>query len=287
MISPKSAFSQHIEWADIFITPDPATPNTIPIGGFLGGDGDVTSGANDWISWSVGNCVPWSGTQTDNLVISTCVGDFMNPADWKARMVITKEGNVGIGTTTPGDYRLKVYKKATIFPRATPLYNTQIYTHRVSYTGDVYNLWAESYVQPMDGTTDTKKNYAIYSHAHTQSNAGVDNYGIYAKASGGYTPTKKNYAIYAEASGGNTNYAGYFVGDRVYISGNVGIGTTEPQHKLDVEGYVQAHGYYTGDIVFQKDGNKLWRMFEDEKGLYLENLSTGEVYRFVLEKVKK
>ena len=30
-------------------------------------------------------------------------------------------------------------------------------------------------------------------------------------------------------------------------------------------------------IVFQKDGRKLWRMFEDEKGLYLENLSTGKV----------
>jgi len=28
-------------------------------------------------------------------------------------------------------------------------------------------------------------------------------------------------------------------------------------------------------------------MFEDEKGLYLEDLSTGEVYRFGLEKVEK
>jgi hypothetical protein len=74
---------------------------------------------------------------------------------------------------------------------------------------------------------------------------------------------------------------------RITNAGNVGIGTTEPQHKLDVEGYVQAHGYYTGDIVFQKDGSNLWRMFEDEKGLYLESLSTGEVYRFVLEKVEK
>jgi hypothetical protein len=70
-------------------------------------------------------------------------------------------------------------------------------------------------------------------------------------------------------------------------NGNVGIGTTEPIYKLDVEGYVQAHGYYTGDIVFQKDGKALWRMFENEKGLYLEDLSTGEVYRFVLEKVEK
>jgi hypothetical protein len=78
------------------------------------------------------------------------------------------------------------------------------------------------------------------------------------------------------------NFASVMV---VQMDGNVGIGTTEPQHKLDVEGYVQAHGYYTGDIVFQKDGNKLWRMFEDEEGLYLESLKTGKVYRFVLEEI--
>jgi hypothetical protein len=70
-----------------------------------------------------------------------------------------------------------------------------------------------------------------------------------------------------------------------FLRGNVGIGTAHPQHKLDVEGYVQAHGYYTGDIVFQKDGNKLWRMFEDEEGLYLESLKTGKVYRFVLQEI--
>ncbi len=70
-------------------------------------------------------------------------------------------------------------------------------------------------------------------------------------------------------------------------TGKVGIGTRNPMYKLDVEGYVQAHGYYTGDITFQKDKEKLWRMYEDEDGLYLESLKTGKIYRFVLQEMEK
>ncbi len=81
---------------------------------------------------------------------------------------------------------------------------------------------------------------------------------------------------------GHGVFGGFFEG-MSYFDGNVGIKTTEPEHELDVEGYVQAQGYYTGDITFQKDGQPLWRMFEDEEGLYLENLKSGKVYRFLLQ----
>ena len=39
-----------------------------------------------------------------------------------------------------------------------------------------------------------------------------------------------------------------------------------------------------GDITFRKDGHPLWRMFEDERGLQLEDARTGEVSRVLLER---
>lgn len=100
----------------------------------------------------------------------------------------------------------------------------------------------------------------------------TDSSGMYVHSS---STSSNHFLLYLETAG-TDRFA-------VRNNGNVGIGTGDPAYKLDVKGYVQAQGYYTGDIFFQKDGKKLWRMFEDEKGLYLENLKSKKISKVFLE----
>jgi hypothetical protein len=74
--------------------------------------------------------------------------------------------------------------------------------------------------------------------------------------------------------------------------GTVGIGRPNPNsnpvgltpnRKLDVSGLIRGTGFETGDIHFYKDGQQLWRMYENEQGLQLENAKTGAVSRVFLE----
>ncbi len=74
---------------------------------------------------------------------------------------------------------------------------------------------------------------------------------------------------------------------RVQNNGNVGVGTTSPQAKLHVNGDIIADNIAGGDFIFRNEGRSLWRMYEDEDGLYAENLISGKHYRLALEPVEK
>jgi hypothetical protein len=65
---------------------------------------------------------------------------------------------------------------------------------------------------------------------------------------------------------------------------NANIVGLTPKRLLDVGGEIQAEAFNTGDIKFRKDGKLLWRMFEDQHGLYVEEADTGEVSRVFLER---
>lgn len=208
-------------------------------------------------------------------------------------------GNVGIGTTAP-DEKLEIIGNMML--------NT---SHGVAFVGEVKSSRADGglYVRQDSGAhlflgygntvviKDDNVGIGTASPGAKLHVEGGDWVTFFSPTAGGYPQLKvgKDNDPHNNIILGfhNTDNYGYLAvaGDPATIvvkdGGNVGIGETSPAYKLDVEGYVQAQGYYTGDIIFQKDNQKLWRMYEGEDGLYLESLKTGKIYRFVLEEVNK
>ena len=105
VVTPKHVFAEplpgfpHIDVADVFYAP--LFNDTVvfgAFGGYFGGDS-----GNQIVDWSIGNTVPYSDSATDDIVFSTSVGSYTNPAEWFERMRITEDGKVGIGTASPAD----------------------------------------------------------------------------------------------------------------------------------------------------------------------------------------
>lgn len=247
VITPTSAFTAQIEMADIYLTPqgDPSI-----VGGYLGGDGKVNP-VNDWIDWSIGNKVPFSTATTNDMVVSTCVGDFMNPAHWVERMRVTKQGRVGIGTTTPRT-RLELTGG-----------------NRLTIEGWSGDFMTQTLVF-LPSELGTQKHHFFIGAPSTDGNGDL----YFGQTKEMDATTSANYSAYID---GSTNQWSFF--------GSVGIGLRGPSEKLHVAGKVKAQAFIVGDITFEKDGKALWRMFEDEKGLYLQSVNTGKVFRFMVQEV--
>lgn len=137
----------------------------------------------------------------------------------------------------------------------SPAYGVKIHTHWPGYTGG----WARGFSITGDPKDETKQ-HAIFGAMGAGDGSGVRYVFIGRRYNDTFMVFRPN--------------------------GNVGIGTTSPSHKLDVAGHVKAQAFTTGDIVFQKDGQKLWRMFEDENGLYLKQIKTGKTFRLMLEEIQ-
>ena len=198
-------------------------------------------------------------------------------------------GNVGIGTTAPGAYKLNVNGNTNITGTLTTsgLINGQTISSAANFTGtmaiagdlalngiyDALNFgsgWATI------GYTDGNGRFSIYENA----TGGVSSIYTNSEAANRMTMSTTGINFYNAASGtagnaitwsqtGNINQTSVWFSPRgtssdfyVNSSGNVGIGTTAPNYKLEVAGVVYASGSsrdYKQDIKnLEVDSSKIY-----------------------------
>jgi len=118
------------------------------------------------------------------------------------------EGSVGIGTTNP-NASLEVFSGQPIGLAVATTQDTAVYGN---------------------ATSTTAVSTGGYFESASPFGAGVRGF---ANSSTGF-----NYGVYGETSSPD-GYAGYFQGGRNYFSGNVGIGTNDPQYPLEISTNVE------------------------------------------------
>jgi hypothetical protein len=205
-------------------------------------------------------------------------GDMNEYPDWQTFMTITPEGNVGIGSMSPSE-RLAVKGNIVVYQGGFVQYgatvppdiwdNRQLYVRPAGFVGTQGSHGLDIAWNAYRNNDDGTFHWIGVNDLDTASSISLKDFGIVFHANEGISGDFRRTA-------------------RMIIknNGNVGIGTTDPAHKLDVRGTIQALEYRTGDIIFQENGTKpVWRMYEDQDGLYVESLTSGKHYSVVLNEI--
>ncbi len=137
-------------------------------------------------------------------------------------------GNVSIGTISP-DYPLTVTSATA--SRTANFINTEA-------LADNYAVYGECATTDFYGYGGYFKGGYTGVEGNVYPTGSAFYYGVYGSVYGG---SGTNYGVYGYAGGSGTNWAGYFNGNG-YFSGNVGIGTTNPTQKLEVNGAIKITG---------------------------------------------
>jgi len=171
------------------------------------------------------------------------------------------EGNTGIGTTTVTTVS---YGKVTIASSAVPLafQETDVSVDQ----GGFWRMPLDAGILRFDVNTSTSGNFVPYITPLAMTKAG--NVGIGTIAPVNKLDVEGGLAVGATYSGTNAAPA-----NGLLVEGNTGIGTTTPKNKLDVEGGLAVGATYSGTNTAPTNG----LLVEGRVGIGTTTLSAGQV----------
>ncbi len=220
---------------------------------------DITSGTNPTMAVSnsdgsgdVGYGMGNSGSGQSYVIgIDGSDGDLFKISNGGSlgtndRITIEQSGNVGIGINANTIYRLYNFVPNTNSTTPYGIYNSHNYVGAGTKYG-IYNLVS---------TDGTGTKYGQYNNIIQPAGEASPMVGVYNNLN--HDGTGAVYGVYNSATGAATSgniYGVYNTGeDYNYFSGFVGIGTTIPFNRLDVEGGVAIGASYSGSIVAPTNG---------------------------------
>tara|TARA_R110002095_G_scaffold124324_1_gene108003 strand:- start:33 stop:779 length:747 start_codon:yes stop_codon:yes gene_type:complete len=187
---------------------------------------------------------------TTTATIKLANNDLKTELGGSEVMRILANGNVGIGTTNPGE-KLEVVGKILIKGNASFSYGSEIYATNMeaSFSNQVQSQSSAILSTVSDGTFKLR---SVYAGANIGSFGGSQNVTIGAFSYGNVHymtghPTK------------NHVFKGAYSNDLMTIlgTGNVGIGTTNPGSKLGIAGGdVEVNDIASGIIMKSPDGTR-------------------------------
>jgi hypothetical protein len=232
-----------------------------------------------------------SGTGTELLSINDAQSTRQSLA-FSASSFYFDSGNVGIGTTSPawkldvsglGRFRdANTYEGAFIEGTNGVSYFGSLATDAISlYSSGVSRVYINSSGNVGIGTTNPLYKTVIQTPNQTfglvvTSNANDSETGLYVQ------PDHTNGLVKLHASGGSDKSFGFLTGNterlRITSTGNVGIGTTSPGHKLQVSGTA---GTSWSTLLQSNSKSAVYSAHADGYGMAIEtSQNTSAIYTF-------